>query len=89
MKAEKRVDTIDGQKERFYGALGLFNTNVVAWLLSNPDKIEELTDMLNEFSCMEVDNRCTQFGPDYQWSETARACVRRPRANEFPEGGEI
>jgi len=84
-EAVKRVDKIDPKKERFYGALGLFNTNVVAWLLSNPDKIDELTDMLNGFSCMEVDNRCRDLGPDYQWSERDRACIRRP--SEFADAG--
>ena len=84
---EEKVDKIDAEMERFYGALGLLNTNVVAWLLKHPDKIEEITDLLNEFSCLQVDNRCAEFGPDYQWSETARACVRRLRSNEFPDVG--
>ena len=82
--ADKKVDKIDGQKERFYAALGLLNTNVVAWLINHPDQIEEITEVLNEFACLEVDNRCREFGPDYRWSETAGACVRRLKASEYP-----
>ena len=84
-EAVKKVDKIDGKIESFYAALGLLNTNVVAYLLSYPEKIEELTDLLNEFSALEVDNRCREFGPDYQWSEKAGACVRRLQASEYPD----
>ena len=86
MRDDKKVDKVDGQKERFYTALGLLNTNVVAYFISYPEKVEELTNLLNEFSALEVDNRCSEYGPDYRWSETERACVRRLRAAEYPEG---
>ena len=83
--AVKKVDKIDGKMEAFYAALGLLNTNIVAYLLSYPDKIEELTELLNEFSCLQADNRCREFGPEYQWSEKAGACVRRLGAEEYPD----
>jgi hypothetical protein len=79
----KKVDKIDGKMEAFYAALGLLNTNIVTYLISYPDKLEELTELLNEFSCLEVDNRCREFGSDYQWSEKAGACVRRLSAQDY------
>ena len=82
-KEFKKLDKIDVKLELFYRALGQFNTNVVGWLLSSPDSIDEITEFLDKLACPREADRCRDFGPDFEWSELRQACVRKPRPGDF------
>jgi hypothetical protein len=85
VKETKKVAKIDPELERFYSALGQFNTNVVAWLIKEPYKVGEIADLLIELSSLQSPGRCSHLGPDYQWSETMQACLRKAGPGDFTD----
>ena len=82
-KKFKKVEKIDAKLEMFYRALGQFNTNVVGWILSEPESIDKITKFLDDLACPRDADRCRDFGPDFEWSELRQACVLRPRPGDF------
>ena len=82
-----KVDKINRKMEMFYSALGQFNTNVITWLRTQPDKVEDITKWITIVQCPPHAEQCALLGGQYMWDEANHTCSRKPTESELPDGG--
>ena len=77
---------LKGDARTFYSALGVFNTNLVAWYLKEPDKVKDIIDWL-VVHCPDHETQCASMGPRYMWIPESHVCARID--GEPPNGGGV
>jgi hypothetical protein len=81
-----KQDKINRKMERFYSALGQFNTNMITWMQADEGNVDKATDFL-VVQCPDHAEQCNLLGTTYMWDERNHNCQRKPAESELPEGG--